>query len=87
MIKDIYNTAMASEHKRNNDWFKQYFAPPAQVPVRPCKVDVPILVSASKLTTAATPTQESALADVKEYMAPFTIPIISWGTSGLGANL
>ena len=29
MIKDIYNTARASEDKRNSDWFKKAFAPPA----------------------------------------------------------
>lgn len=82
MIKDIYNNARTAENKRNNDWFKQYFAPPAQVPVRPCKVDQPIRVSASKLTTTGTIKQESALAEVKEWMAPFVIPIISWGDGG-----
>lgn len=37
-VRDIYNTAIASEKKRNSDWFKTKFAAPAQVPVRPCPV-------------------------------------------------
>ncbi len=29
MVKDIYDTTRANEEKRNADWFKTWFAPPA----------------------------------------------------------